>query len=535
MSTSVTRLPVGAKLARMGADRRVSVGLAATSAIAIVALVVLTGLDGPQALAFLAQAVLVVSFIALAVVDLRLATAIALVELVAGGSSGQWTTLPGAIHGRIFLDMVVAARAFVSLVTSRSGSWRGAFGAYGLHALALAIVIPGTWMLLGLLNGNAIHDIISDGNAQVFFSFALAFIALVRMGHGPWLRRWLLVACAINAVIYGAIALYSMLGFITMEPDLRIILWDRLGMGNSIGFMPNGAYRLYLANGLYLQIGVAAVTWELLQNRRNPALWSLLVVLGFALIASYTRGFWVGAAIAFAVVLVIGSASWRAPAAVAGGTLLIAATVTAGGLMLGFSLPDYLADRTTSIVSATTPPDTTGQPPATPAPGAATAPPDASPADISGEVSNGIRIEQARILAGHIAERPVFGWGFGSIASDYQYGTIPSYELAYLDLLFKTGLVGLCVWLSWSIRVLVDLTRARVGRLQLPDAMPARAVAVPIAVMLSVLVTGATNPYMLASYGMLPLIWPIAWLERRSSSRRHEHDAIAARVPTDGA
>ncbi len=39
---------------------------------------------------------------------------------------------------------------------------------------------------------------------------------------------------------------------------------------------------------------------------------------------------------------------------------------------------------------------------------------------------------------------------------------------------------------------------------------------------------------MLASYGMLPLIWSIAWLEHGSSSRRRQHDVIVAGVPADG-
>lgn len=425
---------------------------------------------------------------------------------------------PGGIHGRIFLDTIVAAGALLHLVTA-PGPWRTKFGSYGPHALALAIGLPIVWMALGFANGNQPRDVISDGNAQVFFSFVLAFVALVRMGHGPWLRHWLLVATAINAGIYAAIALYSMLGFIQMEPDLRIILWDRLGMGNSIGYLPNGAYRLYLANGLFLQIGVAAVTWELLQRWRNPAMWLLLAVLGYDLVASYARGFWIGALVAFVLVIVIGSDSLRSAARVVAGTALLAATVTVAGLAVGFSVPAYLADRTSSIIEAQVPPTTTepGTPPVAAGPSAApgASPPPATGSDVSGVVSNGIKLEQARILLGHIAERPLLGWGFGSIAADYLYGTIPSYELAYLDILFKAGIVGLLVWLSWPLRLLADLARARFGRFTLPDALPPRAVAIPIAVIVSLLITGATNPYMLASYGMLPLIWPVAWLERR--------------------
>jgi O-antigen ligase len=122
-------------------------------------------------------------------------------------------------------------------------------------------------------------------------------------------------------------------------------------------------------------------------------------------------------------------------------------------------------------------------------------------------------VEQARVLLGHISERPLFGWGFGSVAPDYKYGQIPSYELAYLDLLYKTGIIGLLLWLSWPIRLLFDLVKVRLGRLHGPDGLDPRAAAVPIAVIVSVMVTGSLSPYLLASYGLLTILWPVAWLE----------------------
>jgi O-Antigen ligase len=502
------------RMGRGAADPRLSQVLAAVSVAVILGLAIVTAADGPRLLSVVGQVALLVAFGGLVVMDLRTAAAIALIELVLGGSSGQWTTYPGSIHGRIVLDALVAARALAYLIASRNGSWRDMFGRYGWHALGLAILLIGIWMPLGLVNGNLPHDVVSDGNAQAFFAFALVFIALVRMGDGAWLRRWLFVACSLNAMLIGALALVSMLGFVEMEPTLRVILWDRLGMGNSIGYLPNGAYRLFLANGLFLQVGVAATTWELLQRRTSPGLWALLVLLGYDLVASYTRGFWIGAIIAFAIVIVLGAASFRNAAAVVLGVVALSFAATAVGLIVGFSLPDYLLQRTASIVTSAPPSAAPGTTPAPVMPGVAPPPPVIPGKDTSGEVSNSVRVEQARVLFGHIAERPVLGWGFGSIAPDYRYGTIPSYELAYLDLAFKTGLIGLLLWLSWSARILFDLGRGRFHWLSLPDGVDPRSLSLPIAMMVSVLVTGATNPYVLASYGMLSLLWGIAWLER---------------------
>jgi hypothetical protein len=116
-------------------------------------------------------------------------------------------------------------------------------------------------------------------------------------------------------------------------------------------------------------------------------------------------------------------------------------------------------------------------------------------------------------LLAHIAERPVLGWGFGTIAPDYAYGDIYSYELAYLDLAYKTGLVGLVLFLSFPLRLLIDSVRARLGRIRLPAGVDPREAAVPGAIILSLLVTGATNPYLTAAFGLAPIIFAIAWLD----------------------
>ena len=133
--------------------------------------------------------------------------------------------------------------------------------------------------------------------------------------------------------------------------------------------------------------------------------------------------------------------------------------------------------------------------------------------DTSGEVSNLIRAEQARVLLGHIRERPILGWGFGTIAPDYRYGSIFSYELAFLDLWYKTGIVGLFLFLSFPIRLIVDALRGRLGRLSIPLGLEPRAMAVVVAVISSVLISGATNPYFLAAFGLCPILAMIAWLE----------------------
>jgi O-antigen ligase len=133
--------------------------------------------------------------------------------------------------------------------------------------------------------------------------------------------------------------------------------------------------------------------------------------------------------------------------------------------------------------------------------------------DVAGQISNEVRVEQFRVLMGHIVQSPIVGRGFGSIAADYRYGQIFSYELAYLDLLFKAGVVGLVLFLSFPLRLLLDAMRGRLGRIRLGPGVGPREASVVVGVVAPLLVTGGTNPYLLAAFGLFPILTMIAWLD----------------------
>jgi hypothetical protein len=131
---------------------------------------------------------------------------------------------------------------------------------------------------------------------------------------------------------------------------------------------------------------------------------------------------------------------------------------------------------------------------------------------------------QTRVLIGHIVQRPLIGSGFGAIAADYPYGDIPIYEISYLVVAFKTGLLGAGLFLSFLLRLLVDGVRGRLGALEPAHGVGRRALAVPVAIIGTVLAASATDPYLLAAYGLTPILAAIAWLdpmpERTAASLR---------------
>jgi hypothetical protein len=491
----------------------------AVSIVSILLLTYLQVVNGPPQIQIALQLLLLVAFSSLAITSFQAAVAIVILELIVFGSSGQWTILPGGIHGRIALYSIVIARAAGALALDWFHGDRTVLGRYGLHAVILAVALPGIWMTLGLLNGNEPRDVFADGNGYLFLAFALVFILSVRLGDAAWLRRWILFACAVNAVVIGAVVLVTVAGWVSIEPTMRYILTDRLLVGNSIGYLPNGAYRLYVASGMYLQVGIALVLVVLAEQPRRWWAWALLALLGLCEVATYTRGFWVGATIAFIMTVALVSPSLRRAAGLIAGTATMAVAVVILCLAAGFWLPGYLIERTDTIV-----PDIGVAAPSSP-PGSVPIPTSRPGVDTSGEISSQVRVVQAQVLVAHIRERPLVGHGFGSIARDYPYSSIFSYELTYLDIAYKTGIIGLLLFLSFPVRIMIDAFRARFRGRMAPDPEPMSVAHVGVvpAIVLSVLFLGATNPYFNAAFGLLAFLIPLAWLERetpRSGLRR---------------
>ena len=517
-----TATSAGRNAARtLSTSPRLASVLAATSVGAILLLTIFRIADAPAPLQGLGQLIFVASFASLAVVDFRASVAIAIVELATFGAGGHWTLFGGGPSGRIVLDAIVTLRALGTIGVEWRRSGHLDLGRYGLHAVFLAVVIPAVWMTIGLANGNHPSDVFADGNGLAFFGFTTAFVVLLRRGQGPWLRHWLLVACAVSAVVLGLLIAATASGLLPMGSDLHQILLEKLSFGGNFGYQSNGAYRLYLGSGIYLQVGLALATWRLLSGRPGFWLWSLYALLWIDVIATYTRGFWIGAALSVGLILVLGAVSIRRPLEIVAMSLVLFALASGAGSLVGFSLPDYVLYRTASSLSLGPgqSPAPSAQPGTTPYPGGSGTPgttpsPTPNPGlDVAGEVSNQVRVEQGRVLIGHIQERPLLGFGFGSIARDYQYGQIFSYELAYLDLLYKAGVVGLVLFLSYPLRLLLDALRGRLGRIALGQGVTPREASVVLGIVAPLLVTGGTDPYLLAAFGLFPILATVAWLD----------------------
>jgi hypothetical protein len=653
------------------ARRPVRVALAAISVMCIAVLTVLTAAGRSPSLVL--ELLLIVSFTLLALVDFRTSLAIAVFELALAGAGGRWAVHGSHLTGRIFLDLVVALAAVrITACDWRRGEAR-VLGRYGPHAIAIAILIPAIWMPLGLYYGHSLGFVIGDGNGYAFLAFAITVIVLVRHGLRSWFKSVFLAACAANAVVTGILVAISATRLVSLE-TMHTILVNRLSMGGIIGYMPNGAYRLSTGGSLFLLTGLALTAYELMREPKRTWPWLLWAILWADLLATYTRGIWLGGVVAAGLSVALGAPSFSRALKVVAASAAGFACVMALAPLTGSSLTHYVLNRAATIASSktlnfprwlhnpgfehvgawmrddgdpgslemrrtvakaqsgsdslelidtetrgddyalqnlTVKPltnylltawvDSRGLDPQDGAhpglfawdarggytydaslaysaqgwrllsvpfktrarsrelqirlyagsgtvywdsvklisgrraaqaqatgvvayyigPQVAIFSPESNGSDLAGQVSNEYRIEEAKALWHEIRHRPIFGSGFGAVAGDF--GDSYTYELSYLDLLFKTGIVGFLLFLSFPLRLFGTALRARWRNEPAPGGGSRRKVSVVVAIISGIYLSGAVNPYLFASFGLISIIAMIAWLE--PASERPESDS----------
>lgn len=307
--------------------------------------------------------------------------------------------------------------------------------------------------IIGLINGNSFGDIFSDVNSFLGVLYILLLIVYVR-GKSENISKILniFVNCAtIVAVI--TIALF-VISRIYLPNDLHIIaiyndLNTKLQYGLISGLVLSNNYaRVYLYNGIFMQLAVAIIFIKLFNKEKNIFGILKLAILLIGIYVSNTRGFWLGTIgvvfLSFAYYL------WRVKkykltiknVLIAIIPLILVAIIlpkTIVSVSPEQNLPQSsgsIKDRVESIT------------------------------DFENDESNKVRAIQLRFLVDKIKEKPVLGWGFGSHIYEYpQYmqdnGLQPvsssSFELYYVELLFKTGVIGVLIFFGYLIYNFVKL------------------------------------------------------------------------------
>ena len=307
--------------------------------------------------------------------------------------------------------------------------------------------------IIGLINGNSFGDIFSDVNSFLGILYILLLIAYVK-GRSENIDRILNIfvnSAVVVAVI--TIILFAVSRFYLPNNLEIIVAYNNLNTKLQYGLisglvLSNNYARVYLYNGIFMQLAVAIMFIKLFNKERNIAGIVKLALLLIGIYVSNTRGFWLGTV--GVVVLSFAYYLWR----VRKYKLTIKSVLIA---IIPLILVAIILPKTIVAVS----PDQN-----LPESSGSIKDRIESIGDFENDESNKVRAIQLRFLVDKIKEKPVLGWGFGSHIYEYpqymeenglQSVNSSSFELYYVELVFKTGVIGILIFFGYLIYNFIKL------------------------------------------------------------------------------
>lgn len=365
-------------------------------------------------------------------------------------------------------------------------------------ALVVGYVTYGS--IVGVVNGNSFKDIFSDANSFLGIIYILLLVNYFR-GSFNKLEKYLdlfINASTVVAVITIGLFFYSRL---YLPQDHSIIekymqLNDTFQYGLITGLVNSNNYaRVYLFNGIFMQMGALVLIMKLAYQKVkfNAVSCVQLLVLMIGVFVSNTRGFWVGFMVGLVFFIIYFLWKRKSNSLVVKGvaitflmfyifTMALPLTFdkTAGNAGSG---TEDAKDRIESIV------------------------------DFENNISNKVRGIQLEFLIKEIKKQPVLGAGFGAHIEEYgEYmaeNNLPpvhtsNFELYYVELLFKTGAIGIIYLFGYLIYKFIQLVII-LFKFKITKQEEYVIVAWTIA-FLSFLASSLTNPYLASLSGFFILV-----------------------------
>lgn len=307
--------------------------------------------------------------------------------------------------------------------------------------------------IIGLINRNSLGDIFSDVNSFLGIIYILLLIAYVK-GRNENIDK--IINVFVNCAVIIAIMTITLffVSRIYLPNNLEIIVtYNNLNSKLQYGFisglvMSNNYARVYLYNGIFMQLAAAIMFIKLFNKDKNVFGILKLAILLVGIYVSNTRGFWLGTI--GAVVISMIYYLWRFKKfnltlrnIVIALIPLILVSVIIPKTIVAVSPEQNLPNSSGSIKDRIE-----------------------SISDFENDESNKVRAIQLKFLVNRIKEKPILGWGFGAHIEEYPQYMIDnnlqpvsstSFELYYIELLFKTGIIGILIFFGYLVFNFVKL------------------------------------------------------------------------------
>lgn len=434
-------------------------------------------------------------FFALAWRRLDLALYVFIAELVLGGAGGRWLSLFGPLSIRIIFFAILILVWLYKIWRQEINFTPLVRSKFVKPLIILCLFFPIFWGTIGWIYNWPTRYIFGDANGFLFYS--LFFILITVLPSYPKLKNVARVyLCSIVVASFVLTVLYFLAATEVINIwFLKQFFLGRMFYGGKIGIMPDGAYRLFTGNGVFIAIGLLGLASLVLLGKLKPkwrdiTLFSILFV-HLAVVASYTRGFWVGiiGALLFLLIWLTGKQRIRLGAGV---LVLFIISEIVFQLLFGLSFFKFFFNRLSTTVSVEKDP-----------------------------VSLGQRVSQVRVLGGGILDHPFWGTGFGTYFPTYRSEgmvEVPySFELGYLDMVVKFGIVGFAFWGLVILGIFFKGLKLLLFKFDLGQKERALIIGF-LAGLVALLIVGGTSPFLMSAFGIMHIVLTIYLIEIISES-----------------
>ena len=347
-----------------------------------------------------------------------------------------------------------------------------------------------------VFSGNSLRQIIGDLTGYIGFAMILIFAYILDTKiEIEFVFKLISICTIIQAVII--LLLHYLLGMGLLEFNSLNNLLQSLYLGN-LSYVANNSIRIFLKSSIYLQIGFIFVLDLILKAKTIKTKWVYtisLIVVGYALILSFTRGFWISTFLvlfAYFILniskelmktigyLVIGLViMFGISILVYGNSNILYSTMLRTGVQLNNKVAIVKKDNKPIGNSST----------------------DTKAVDLSVEYRSKLKNE----MIIYIKKSPIIGNGFGVVLKEIGQ-TESRCEYMFLDIFMEMGILGLFLYLSILISIFVKWIEIKVkirGRMENNNLD---------AIILSlggVILTSYLNPFLNNPLGIIYLLFVI--------------------------
>lgn len=376
------------------------------------------------------------------------------------------------------------------------------------------IIIVGIYALygsvVGIIRGNSFGSIFSDVNS--FLGIVYILLLIVYFGNNfKNIDRGISIIANASFVVAVITLFLFFFSRIFLPSDERIILaYMKLEEITQYGFISglvnsNNYARVFLYNGIFMEIGALIYSVRLLSPNCEKKISTIIktFLLFAGVYVSSTRGFWLGTAVGVCT-LVLYYLIKKKERNFTGKRLVVVALLL---LALVWILPKtYSKTAVIQTPTVSSNESVKGR--------------IESMVDFKEDPSNQVRLIQLKFIMNAFKESPIFGYGFGATLTEYSDYMLENnnlivggsnFELYYLELLYKTGIVGIIYFFGYLAYKFVQLLKVFFTKNL--DELDERVLMSWTIAFIAFLASSVTNPYLAGLAGFFVLIMEAYILE----------------------